>query len=98
MARLQINRFLIVFFTCFISLLIFNGIEGRSLQDFNRRNDQYALDHPNMWPLFRRSQSASSMKTSRSLTRSVIPPRICYLARILGSSGQQKICLPYNDR
>ena len=96
MARTQINRFLVVFFSCFILLLIFNGIEGKSLQEFNRRNDQYARDYPNTWPRFRRSQSL--MKTSRSLTRSVIPPRICYLARILGSSGQQKICLPYNDR
>ncbi len=44
------------------------------------------------------------MKDSSSLLsfadikrRNVIMPRICYFARISGTSVHQKLCLPYND-
>lgn len=43
------------------------------------------------------STSTSSSTISSNLQRrNVIMPRICYFARISGTGGHQKLCLPYN--
>ena len=99
MARGLSNGFLLILVTCSFFLLIIDEIHGKSLHEFDRREKSLvARRYPNLWSFLRRDLDSLSDEVSKSSTRSVIPPRICYLARIIGSTGQQKICLPYNDR
>lgn len=43
-------------------------------------------------------QVPQSLSPSNAQERSVILPRLCYFARVSGTSVHHKLCLPYNDR
>jgi hypothetical protein len=97
MASICFMRILLFLFICCSLMLIVNGMR-RVPFTHNNKKDPFLLRYQSSWPSIqfdRNSLEKSSLDIQR---RNAIMPRICYFARISGTSAHQKLCLPYNDR
>lgn len=71
-----------------------NKLSDLLIHRYNRFRSIKNIDYNS---LEKPSTSSSSSFLSNLRRRSVILPRICYFARISGTNGHQKLCLPYDD-
>ena len=91
MASTLFIRILLALYICSSSIFVLNAAANNDkLRSVLLRRKYPQFDSNSIEPLESFSPSSNTER------RNVIMPRICYFARVAGTSARQKLCLPYN--
>lgn len=91
-----------------VRILLFLSLVSCSISIINATTNQALVQRNHLQNILNRlgniqsSMNKANSDSSKLLAdverRNVIMPRICYFARVSGTSIRQKLCLPYSDK